>query len=82
MNHAVLVRVVQRGGRLAGDPERVFHRQLLVAPEPVPQALPLDVGHREPELARDFARVEHGEDVGVLESGRDLDLAMEPVAAE
>ena len=51
VDHAVLVGVVQRLRRLAGDPERVLERELPLAPEPVAQALALDERHGEPELA-------------------------------
>ena len=34
------------------------------------------------QMARGFAGVEHGEDVRVLEPGRELDLALEPLGAE
>ena len=51
VEHAVLVRVMERGGHFARDPDRLVERQLMLAPEPVAQALALDVRHREPELA-------------------------------
>ena len=50
VDHAVLVGVLQRLRRLARDPERVLHRELPLAPEPVAQALALDERHGEPEL--------------------------------
>ena len=56
VDDAVLVGVVQRAGRLAGDPERVLHRELPLPAEPVAEALALDEGHGEPELAGGLAR--------------------------
>jgi hypothetical protein len=50
--------------------------------QPVPERLPLDVRHGEPELAGGLARVVNGEDVGVLEAGGELDLPLEPVGPE
>ena len=82
VHDAVPVRVVQRLGYLAGEPDGVLDRQLHFALQPVAQALALDVGHRVPEPACCLARVEHGQDVRVLEPGRGLDLAQEALRAE
>jgi hypothetical protein len=64
------------------NPEGVLDRQLHFALQPVAQALALDVRHRVPEPARCLARVEHGQNVGVLKPGRRLDLAQEAIRAE
>ena len=82
VHDAVAVRVVQRLGHLAGEPDGVLDRQLDFALQPVAQGLALDVGHRVPEPACCLARVEHGQDVRVLEPGRGLDLAQEALRAE
>ena len=82
MDDAVAVGVVQGGRGLARDPERVAHRELLLAGEAGAEGLALDVGHGEPEPAGRVARVEHGEDVRVLEPGREADLAKEALGAE
>ena len=82
VDHAVLVRVLERLGRLARDPQRVFHRELALPPQPVPERLALDVRHGEPELTGSLARVVHGQDVGMLEPGGELDLALEALGAE
>jgi len=82
VHHALLVRVIERARRLARDAKRVFDGQLVIPMQPVAQALPLDEGHGEPELAGDFAGVKHGQDVGMLKPGRDLDLAVEALRAD
>ena len=57
--------------------------ELLLALEPVAQTLALDEGHREPEpgpaglSGAGFARVEHRQDVGMLEASGQPDLALE-----
>jgi hypothetical protein len=66
MDNPMLVGILEGPGSLYRDPKRVIDRELALAGEPVPEALTLHVGHGEPELACRLARVEHGEDVGVL----------------
>ena len=39
------VRVIQRGGDLPHDADRLVDRELLLAGEPLPQRLARDVGH-------------------------------------
>ena len=82
VDHPVAVRVLERVGRLAGDAERVLERELFLAREPVAEAFAFDEGHGEPELAGRLARVEHREDVRMLEPGGELDLAQEPLGAQ
>ena len=82
VHDAVTVCVVQRLGYFAGEPDGVLDRQLHFALQPVAQALALDVGHRVPEPACCLARVEHGQNVRMLEPGRGLDLAQEALRAE
>jgi hypothetical protein len=82
VDHAVLVGVFEGAGRFAGDLHGVVQRQLALAAEPVAQRLALDVGHGEPELSGSLARVEHGQDVGVLQPGGKVDLAEEPLRPE
>ena len=82
VNHALVVRVLERLGRLARDPQRLLHRELLLPPQPVAQRLALDVRHGEPEAAGRLARIVDGEDVGMLETGGELDLPLEPVGAD
>ena len=82
MDHALLVGVLERLRRLAGDADGVLDRQLALPREPAAQALSLHVRHGEPEPAGGLARVVDGQDVGMLEPGGEPDLALEPVIAE
>ena len=82
VDHAVLVGVLEGLRRLARDPERIVQRELPLAAQPVAEALALDVGHGEPELARGLAGVVDRQDVGMLEPGGELDLALEALGAE
>ena len=79
---AVLVGVLERAGRLGGDPERRVHRELPLASQPVAEGLAFDERHGEPEPAGSFTRVQYREDMGMLEPGREPDLALEPLGAE
>jgi hypothetical protein len=76
------VRIVERLGRLEGDPHRVGHRQLTLALEPGAQRLALHVGHHVPEESVGLAGVEERQDVGVLELRSELDLLEEALGAE
>ena len=78
----VLVGVLEGLCRFAPDPEGVFERELPVARQPLTQALALDVRHGEPELSTRLARVEHGEDVRVLQPGCIADFALEAIGTE
>ena len=82
VDDAVLVGVVERARGLGGDAEGVFERELALAAEPVAQRFALDERHGEPQLAGRFAGVEHGQDVGMLEPGGEVDLALEALGAE
>ena len=73
----MLVGVVQRAGRFPPDLEGHVHRELPLAADPVAEALALDEGHGEPQPAGGLARVQHGEDVRVLQPGGEADLALE-----
>jgi hypothetical protein len=79
VDYPVLMGVAQRPGRLTRNPQGVADRELALPPEPVAQALALDVGHGEPEPARSFPRVMHGQDVGMLQAGGEPDLPLEPL---
>jgi hypothetical protein len=82
VDDAVLVGVVEGAGGLAGDLDGVVHRELPLSPEALTERLALHERHGEPELAGGLARVVDGEDVGMLEPGREADLALEPVGTE
>ena len=59
-----------------------MHRELALSRETVAERLPLHVWHDVVEKAVGLARVEQGQDVRVLQPGRDLDLAGEPLRAQ
>jgi len=54
----------------------------VLAGKPSPARLALDVRHDVVDVALRLATVVQGENRGVLELGRDLDLAQEPLGAE
>ena len=82
MDHAPLVRVVERVSHLARDSQRVLERQLPVVPQQIAQRLALHVRRDVIQQARCGSGVVDGEDVGVIERGRDLDLTPEALGAQ
>ena len=82
MDDALAVGVVERGGDLPREPERLVHRELPLAGQPGAQRFAGDVRHDVVEQAVGLARVDQSEDVRVLEVGGDLDLGQEALAAE
>jgi hypothetical protein len=91
------VGVLERVGDFAGDPERLVHRELLLALQPVAERLALHEGHGVEEVLGDQAigrlgdwvdrrsegaAVEQGEDVGMMQAGRQRDLTQEPLTAQ
>ena len=82
VDHAVAVRVVQRGGDLLGDADGIRHGELLLAGQAFAQGLPFDEGHDVEQEAVGLARIEQREDMGVLQVGRELDLGQEPLGAD
>ncbi len=82
VNDPVLVGIVQGVSRIARDPECIGHGQLLLPVQPIAQRLAFDVRHGEPELVSRFTGVEDRQDVGMLESRRKPDLALEALRAE
>ena len=82
VDHPVPVGVVERGGYLDRDPDRLGDGELLLPAEPGPERLTLDEGHDVEEESVGLPRVEEGEDVGVLEIGGQLDLGQEPLGAD
>jgi hypothetical protein len=77
-----LVGVAERLRHIGGDPDRFLHRELDLAPEPVAEALALDVGHHVIEEAVGLARVVERQDVWMLQAGGDLHFPEEPLGAE
>jgi hypothetical protein len=76
------VGVRQRVRHLARDPERVVERQLRLAAEPVAQRGAVHEGHDVVEEAVRGTGVVEGKDVGMLELGRDADLAEEALGSD
>ena len=74
--------VSQRFSHLTGDPHRLGQRELGLPRQPLPQRLPVDEGHGEPEPADGLAGVVHRKDVRVVETGGEPDLPNEPLGAE
>ena len=81
VHHLGAVRVAQRVGDLARDLERVVDRQLALPGQALAQRLALDVGHDVVHQAVGLVRVVERKDVGMVEPGRDLNLAQEPGGA-
>ena len=82
MDHAEVVRIAQRARHVPHDPDRLFHRELLLAVQALPERLALHVRHDVIEQPIGFAGVVERQDVGVGELGRDLDLLEEPPGAD
>lgn len=78
VHHALAVRVRERVGELAHEPERVAHRERAALAEERPQRLARDKGHRVVRQPVDVARAEQREDVRVLKPGGERDFALEP----
>ena len=82
VDHLAAVGVVERGGDLPGDGQRLGQRQLPLALQPLPQRAAFHVGHDVEKEAAGLAGVVDREDVRVGEAGGELDLAEEPVGAD
>src|SRR5207237_10814527 len=74
VDHAVPMRVVERGGDTAGDRDRVREWQLLLARESVAKGLALDERHHVIQKRAYRAGIEQRQDVRVLQLRRDFDL--------
>jgi hypothetical protein len=74
--------IAQRIRHLAADLEGIVYRELLLAPQPVPQRLAFHKRHDVVQQAVRLAGVVDAEDVRVLELGGERDLAEEPLAAK
>ena len=82
VHDAVLVRVRERVRDLPGEPQGLVDGERLLAPEQRAQRVPLHVRHHAVDVAGRLPRVVEGEDVRVLQRGRDADLAQEAVGGE
>ncbi len=71
------VRVAERVRHLARDLNGILDRELALTRQPLAQGFLLDVGHDVVEKTVCFAGVDEAQDVGVVESGQDSDLAQE-----
>src|SRR5687768_7161164 len=67
---------------LSSDTDGLLYAQLDLAPQPVAQALALDIRHGIPQQPARLTRVVDGKNVGVLESGGRADFAEEALRAE
>jgi hypothetical protein len=74
MDHSMTVGVVERIGDLRRDPDGFLDPDLGFPVELLSEGLTLDEGHDVKGEAVGGARLEEGEDVGVLERDRRLDL--------
>ena len=81
VDDALLVGVLQRPRGLPRDAQRLPAGPSALPLESVPHRLALDVRHGEPETPCRLARVVDRNDVGVLQPGRELDLAKEALGA-
>ena len=73
---------LQRVGDLAGELDRLAQGQLFLPVQPGPQRLPFDERHDVVEEAGGLAGVVQGQNIGMLQVGRDPDLPEEPVGAD
>ncbi len=74
--------VTESIGDLSRDPGRLVYGELLLAAQPYSKRLPVDVRHDVIEEASGLARIEEGQDVGVVQARGDLDLLQEPLRAQ
>ncbi len=82
VNHSPPMRVVERIGDVAGDPDRFVDTELSLAIQFVAEGLPVDEGHHVIEEPIGGAGIEEREDVRVLETRRGLDLLHEALGAQ
>ena len=76
------VGVVERAGDLAGKLHRGIDGHLMLALEQLPERLPLHVGHDIEQETVGLPGIVQRQNVGVLQIGRDLYLAQEPLGPE
>ena len=82
MDHPLAVRVIERARYLLGDAQGRIERELLLPLELRPERLAADVRDDVEQEAIGFARVDQGEDVGMVEPGGDGDLPEKPLGTE
>ena len=74
--------VRQRFADFARQPERLVHRQLRLALDPLLQRLAWHIRHHVVEHTVRVARIVHRQDVRMTELRRDLHFAQEPLGTE
>jgi len=79
MNHTATVGIGKGVRHFPGDLQGVFQGKLFLPIQPVPQGLPIHLGHHEVKDALRLAGIIQGQDVGVVETGGDFDFAKEPL---
>jgi hypothetical protein len=79
MDHAALVRRAERPGHVGADPRRLVGRQRPLAPEPIGKRLALDEFHDDERRLAVATAVVDGDDVRMVEPGRGMGLAPEPL---
>src|SRR5687767_8860122 len=76
------MRVIECARDLAGDPHRIFHRQLLFSRQAVPQGFAGNERHDVEHCAIHLAGIVQPQDMGVLQVGRGRDFVEEPVCSD
>ena len=79
VDHALPVGRLQSLRYLGADPHCLLQWEPLLSFQECRQALALHPGHHVVGKALDLARVDEGEDIGMLELGDDVDLPQEPL---
>jgi hypothetical protein len=79
MDQATRVCVVQRFADRLGNCYRVDQVELVLAPQSVAEGAPLHVRENDVRLPLVLARVEHGQNVRVMQPGSAPDLLQEPI---
>src|SRR2546422_9321775 len=82
VHDVVTVGVAQRIGHFACDLQRVLERQLPLPIQSTPQRFALYERHHVIEESAGLAGVVQGQDMGMVEAGRDLDLAEKTLRPE
>ena len=82
VDHAVPVGIVEGARDLGREPDGVGDGELLLAGEPVAQALALHERHHVIRGSMDLTRVDQAENMGVLQVGDGPDLAEKPLGPD
>src|SRR4051794_22970605 len=82
MDYMMAMSIVQRGGDLTRDPERVADGELLLPGDAIAQGLAFDERHHVKQIRFRLARVEQRKDVRVLQIGGQLDLGQESLGTD